>query len=227
MGQKVHPIGFRVGIIEDWRSRWYASKREYGRLLVEDQRIRKVVKANYAFAGISRIDIERTRDRVRIMIYTARPGILIGRKGVELEKLKGMLADSVSGEIDLRILEVEQPELDAQLIAEALAEQLVKRAPFRRAIKKSIDTCRQLGAKGVKIVVSGRLGGAEIARREKATFGSVPLHTLTAKIDYGFGLAKTAWGTIGVKVLIYKGKAELLWHRKIEAGESGPKPERG
>ncbi|GJQ57495.1 MAG: 30S ribosomal protein S3 [Candidatus Scalindua sp. AMX11] len=209
MGQKVCPIGFRIGITEKWRSRWYAGKKDFGKLLVEDQKIRKFIKANYRFAGISKIEIERTRDEeARLILHTSRPGLLIGRKGAEIEKLKERIEKVIGKGVDIKIQEIDKPELEAQLVAEGIAEQLKKRAAFRRTIKKSVDTTFNMGALGVKVQISGRLGGAEIARTEGATAGSIPLHTLRANIDYGFAESFTSYGTIGVKVWIYKGLSE-------------------
>lgn len=210
MGQKVHPTSLRIGITEDWRSRWYAGKKKFGKLLVEDQKIRKYIKKNYRFAGIPKIVIERTRDEeVRVILYTARPGLIIGRKGAEIEKLKDTIEKLVGKTVDIRIQEIDKPELEAQLVAENIAEQLQKRAAFRRTIKKAIDITMGMGAKGVKVQISGRLGGAEIARTEGSTVGSIPLHTLRADIDYGFAESLTKYGTIGVKVWIFKGLVEL------------------
>ena len=210
MGQKVHPTSFRIGITEDWRSRWYAGKKKFGKLLVEDQKIRKYIKKNYRFTGIPKIIIERTRDEeVRVILYTARPGLIIGRKGAEIEKLKDTTEKLVGKTVDIRIQEIDKPELEAQLVAENIAEQLQKRAAFRRTIKKAIDITMGMGAKGVKVQISGRLGGAEIARTEGSTVGSIPLHTLRANIDYGFAESLTKYGTIGVKVWIFKGLIEL------------------
>ncbi|MBC8552650.1 MAG: 30S ribosomal protein S3 [Candidatus Brocadiales bacterium] len=210
MGQKVCPIGFRLGITQNWRSRWYADKKNFGKLLVEDQKIRKYIKKNYRFTGIPKVEIERTRDEgAKIIIYAARPGLIIGRKGSEIEKLKNGIEKIVEKSVDIKIQEVDKPELEAQLVAESIAEQLQKRAAYRRTIKKSVESTMGLGAKGVKIQVSGRLGGAEIARTEGATVGSIPLHTMRANIDYGFAESMTTYGTIGVKVYIYKGLVDL------------------
>jgi len=210
MGQKVCPIGFRLGITESWRSRWYADKKNFGKLLVEDQKIRKFIKNNYRFTGIPKVEIERTRDEgAKIIIYSARPGLIIGRKGSEIEKLKSGIEKIVEKGVDIKIQEVDRPELEAQLVAESIAEQLQKRAAYRRTIKKSVESTMGLGAKGVKVQVSGRLGGAEIARSEGATKGSIPLHTLRANIDYGFAESMTTYGTIGVKVWIYKGLVDM------------------
>ena len=210
MGQKVCPIGFRLGITQNWRSRWYADKKNFGKLLVEDQKIRKFIKKNYRFTGIPKVEIERTRDEgAKIIIYSARPGLIIGRKGSEIEKLKSGIEKIVEKGVDIKIQEVDRPELEAQLVAESIAEQLQKRAAYRRTIKKSIESTMGLGAKGIKVQVSGRLGGAEIARTEGATKGSIPLHTLRANVDYGLAESMTTYGTIGVKVWIYKGLVDI------------------
>ena len=204
MGQKVRPTGFRIGITETWRSSWYANKKDFGILLVEDNKIRKYIKKNYRFAAIPRIDIERTREEACIVLHTARPALVIGRKGAEIEKLKDKVEKLIGRSINIKIKEVNKPELQAQLAAENIAEQLVKRAAFRRVLKKAVDTTMQFGAKGIKVQVSGRLNGAEIARSESMTVGSIPLHTLKADIDYGFAESFTTYGTIGVKVWIYR-----------------------
>jgi len=210
MGQKVHPTSFRIGITENWRSRWYAGKKKFGSLLVEDQKIRKYIKKNYRFTGIPKIEIERTRDEeARVILYAARPGLIIGRKGAEIEKLKDGIRKLVGKMVDIRIQEIDKPELEAQLVAENIAEQLQKRAAFRRTIKRAVDTTMGVGAKGVKVQISGRLGGTEIARTEGATVGRMPLHTLRANIDYGFAESLTKYGTIGVKVWIFKGLKTL------------------
>lgn len=205
MGHKVRPTGFRIGITETWRSNWFATKKDFGNLLVEDNKIRKYIKKNYRFAAIPRIDIERTREEASIILHTARPALIIGRKGSEIEKLKAKLEKLINRSINIKIKEVSRPELESQLVAENIAEQLVKRAAFRKVLKKASDLTMQFGAKGIKVQVSGRLNGAEIARSEKITVGSLPLHTLQANIDYGFAEANTTFGTTGVKVWIYKG----------------------
>jgi small subunit ribosomal protein S3 len=210
MGQKVHPTSLRIGITENWRSRWYAGKKKFGKLLVEDQKIRKYIKKNYRFTGIPKIEIERTRDEeARVILYAARPGLIIGRKGAEIEKLKDGVRKLVGKMVDIRIQEIDKPELEAQLVAENIAEQLQKRAAFRRTMKRAVDTTMGVGAKGVKVQISGRLGGAEIARTEKSAAGSIPLHTLRADVDYGFAESLTKYGTIGVKVWIFKGLKTL------------------
>jgi len=208
MGQKVHPISFRLGITESWRSRWYARKREFGRLVVEDKKIRDHLKAKYAFAGIARIDVERTREEVRVTLHCARPGVIIGRKGVEVEKLRAFLEGIVNSKVDIKIAEISRPELSAQLVAQGISEQLSKRSSFRRAMRKSAEATMDAGAKGVRIRLAGRLGGSDMSRREKLSLGSLPLHTLRAKVDYGFAEAPTAYGHIGVKVWINHGIEE-------------------
>ena len=205
MGQKVNPIGFRLGIVKTWNSRWYADK-EYSKFLHEDLRLKKYLKKKMYHAGISKIEIERAAKRIRINIYAARPGIIIGKKGAEIESLKKDLQKFTSGELFININEVKRPETDAQLIAENVALQLIRRVAFRRAIKRSVGMAMKLGAKGVKVAVSGRLGGAEIARSEWYRDGRVPLHTLRADIDYGLAEAKTTYGIIGVKVWVFKGE---------------------
>ncbi len=202
MGQKVRPTGFRVGIVEDWRSRWYATKREFGDLLIEDTKIRNFVKKKYEFAGIARIEIERTRDQVIVKLHTARPGIIIGRKGQEVDRLKAELEDLTGRRMDLKIVELNTPQRSALLVAEDMAQQLAKRGSFRRVIKRSLDQVMEAGVYGVKVELSGRLGGAEMSRTEKANRGSIPLSTLRKHIDYGYAIARTTTGVIGVKVWI-------------------------
>lgn len=205
MGQKVHPIGFRLGITRTWNSKWFAEK-DFSNLLQEDVRIRRFIKNKLYHAGISRIEIERATNKAKINIYTVRPGIVIGRKGIEIEALKNELNKLTSKEIYINIQEVRKPEIDAQLVAENTALQLVKRVAFRRAMKRSVTTALRFGAQGIKISCAGRLGGAEMARREWYREGRVPLHTLRADIDYGFAEARTTYGIIGVKVWIFKGE---------------------
>ena len=207
MGQKVRPTGFRVGITEDWRSRWYARKKDFGPLLVEDQKIRDAVKKEYGFAGIPRVDIERKTEggEVTVIIRTARPGVIIGRKGAKVDKLKDDLAKITRKKVDLKIQEIDRPELDAQLVAEGVAEQLKKRMSFRRVIKKSIELTMGAGAKGCRIKVAGRLGGHEMARTEHSHEGSIPLTTLRADIDFGYAVAQTTHGSIGVKCWVFRG----------------------
>jgi small subunit ribosomal protein S3 len=205
LGQKVHPLGFRLGINKTWKSRWYADK-AYGQMLHEDLRLRRFIKQRLFHAGISRIEIERTAERVRIFIHTARPGIIIGKKGAEVDKLKSDLVGMTSKEIQLEIVEVRKAELDAQLVAEQVASQLERRVAFRRAMKKAVTSALRLGAKGVRIACAGRLAGAEIARREWYREGRVPLHTLRADIDFGYAESQTTYGLIGVKAWIYHGE---------------------
>ena len=207
MGQKVHPIGFRLGISTDWKSRWYADKL-YKDYIAEDVKIRKLMAKGLERAGISKVDIERTRDRVRIDIHTARPGIVIGRKGAEADRIRGELEKLTGKQVQLNILEVKSPESDAQLVAQAVAEQLSSRVSFRRAMRKSMQSAmKNTMVKGIRVQVSGRLGGAEMSRTEFYREGRVPLHTLRANIEYGFFEARTTFGRIGVKVWIYKGDA--------------------
>jgi len=205
MGQKVIPTGFRLGIVEQWKSRWYADKGRFKEALLEDYKIRKHIKDNYKFAGIPKIEIERKGEELDVTVHTARPGLVIGRKGAEVDKLRGELEGMTGKRMNINITEVSKPELDAQLVAESIAEQLEKRASFRRTMKKSIEMGMQSGADGMKVICSGRLGGSEIARVETQSEGSIPLHTLRAHIDYGFAEARTTYGTIGVKVWINKG----------------------
>jgi len=204
MGQKVHPIGFRLGINKTWNSRWFAEK-EYSELLQEDIRIRTYLKKKLYHAGISKIEIERVGAKIILSVHTARPGIIIGRKGVEIDNLKSEIQKMTSQEVYINIIEVRKPEVDAQLVAENIANQLERRVSFRRAMKRSVSSALKFGAQGIKIACSGRLGGAEMARREWYREGKVPLHTFRANIDYGTAEAKTTYGVIGVKVWIYKG----------------------
>jgi small subunit ribosomal protein S3 len=205
LGQKVHPYGFRLGVIKDWRSRWYAEK-DYAANLQEDLRIRSFVKRRLIHAGVAAVEIERKSNRVHVIIHTARPGIVIGKKGAEIENLKKDLQKFTRKEVSITIQEIRRPETDAQLTAENVAMQLERRVAFRRAMKKTVLSSMKLGAKGIKIHVAGRLGGAEMARSEWYREGRVPLHTLRADIDYGFAEARTTYGKIGVKVWIYKGE---------------------
>ncbi len=205
MGQKVHPYGFRVGIYKNWKSRWFA-ERDYGNLLHEDLEIRKAIKKRLFHAGVSEVEIERFTQRMRLTIFAARPGIIIGRKGVEVERLKKMLSGMTDRQVHINIREIKNPELDAQLQAESIALQLERRVSFRRALKRAQQGTMQAGALGIKVMVSGRLGGAEMSRKEWYREGRVPLHTLRADIDYGFSEARTTYGRIGVKVWIFKGE---------------------
>lgn len=204
MGQKTHPYGFRLGYNKTWHSRWYAED-DYADTLVEDVKLRQQLKDRLAHAGVSEIDIERSGDRMRITIYTSRPGIIIGRKGSEVDKLRDDLVKQLGREVHINIQEVQRPELDAQLVAESIAGQLMRRVSFRRAMRKAMESAFRFGAKGVKIMVSGRLGGHEIARTEWYQEGRLPLHTLKADIDFGLAESKTSWGLIGVKVWVYRG----------------------
>ena len=204
MGQKVHPYGFRLGINRTWRSRWFARK-DYGALLHEDLRLKTMLKNKFAHAGISRIEIERAANKLTIIIFTSRPGIIVGKKGAEIERLKKDLQLLTGRDVNLKIQEISKPELDAQLVAESIAQQLEKRIAFRRAMRRAVDSALRFGAKGIKVRCSGRLNGAEIARSEWYLSGQLPLHTLRADIDYGFAEAYTTYGVIGVKVWIYKG----------------------
>src|SRR3989304_2288481 len=233
MGQKVNPIGFRPGIMIGWKSRWYASKQEFADLLVEDQKIRKYVKGRKdkfgkaLYPSISKIEIERTRDEVKVALFSARPGILIGRKGERVEELQKELQEKTGRRINLKIEEVNRPEVVAQLVAEDIVEQLEKRAGFRRTMKRAIEQTMEAGAKGIKIQISGRLGGAEMARQEKQIAGSVPLSTLRAKIDYGFVEAATAQGNIGVQVWVNQGMYEdQIDGADAQEGQAPKKPKR-
>ena len=209
MGQKVHPIGFRLGFNKTWRSRWYAEK-EYANLLHEDILLKKDLKKRFAHAGVSRVEVERAANKLKISIYTSRPGIIIGRKGQEVDKLKQEIQKKTGKEVFINIQEILKPELDAQLVSESVALQLEKRIAFRRAMRKAVDAALRFGAKGIKVRVSGRLNGAEIARSEWYLHGQLPLHTLRADIDYGLHEARTNFGAIGVKCWIYKGEQDAL-----------------
>jgi small subunit ribosomal protein S3 len=209
MGQKVHPIGFRLGFNKTWRSRWYAEK-EYANLLHEDILLKKDLKKRFSHAGVSRVEIERAANKLKISIFTSRPGIIIGRKGQEVDKLKQEIQKKTGKEVFINIQEILKPELDAQLVAESVALQLEKRIAFRRAMRKAVDAALRFGAKGIKVRVSGRLNGAEIARSEWYLHGQLPLHTLRADIDYGLHEARTNFGAIGVKCWIYKGEQDAL-----------------
>lgn len=208
MGQKVHPSGFRIGVIEPWRSRWY-SKKDFGKFLLEDDQIRKYIFKEYKAASIPRIEIERTGEAVNVIVHTARPGVLVGRKGVRVDQLKEQLKKITGMTCHLTVCEIKRPELEAKLVAELVAEALEKRMAFRRAIKKAIQTTTQAGALGVKVEINGRLGGADMARTAKEREGRVPLSTLQAFVDYGTAEARTTYGIIGVKVWIYKGNIDV------------------
>ena len=210
MGQKIHPTGFRIGITEEWRSRWFAPKAAFAEFLIEDQRIREYVdrKLNRQppYAAVALVEIERTRDEVKVILHTARPGLVIGAKGAEVDKLKGALEDLIDRKINLNIVEIKVPDGNAKLVAEAISEQLKKRGSFRRVMKMRADAAMACGAKGVKIRCKGRLGGSEMGRDETQIRGSIPLHTLQAHVDYGFATCLTKYGTIGVKVWLYHGR---------------------
>jgi small subunit ribosomal protein S3 len=232
MGQKVNPVGFRTGIMIGWKSRWYASKQEFKQLLAEDFKIRKFIKKHpskeYHKAGIDRIEIERTRDEVKVVLYVARPGLIIGKKGQEVELLQEELQNLTGRRVNLKIEEISRPEIMAQLIAEDVGTQLAKRSSFRRTLKRAIEQVMDAGAKGVKIQLAGRLGGAEMARCEKATAGSLPLSTLRAKVDYGFAEAATAQGNIGIQVWVNQGmhEGDATDGVNAEASEAPKKPKR-
>lgn len=221
MGQKINPTGLRIGVIKDWESRWYAKKGEFGDILVEDNKIREFLLELLAPAGVPKVEIERDPKRVRINIFCAKPGIVIGRGGAEIEKLKATVKKMLGGDKDvfINISEIKQPDLNAQLVAENIAAQLEKRVSFRRALKQSIGRTMKAGAKGIKAQVSGRVGGAEIARTEQYHEGTIPLQTIRADIDYGFAEAKTTYGRIGVKIWIYKG--EVLHESRKTKREGG------
>lgn len=232
MGQKVNPIGFRTGVMVGWKSRWYASKQEYAELLYEDLKVRDFIKKHpkkqqYRNAGIDRIEIERTRDEVKVILFVARPGLIIGKKGQEVELLQEELQNLIGRRVNLKIEEIKRPELQAQLVAEDVSNQLSRRSSFRRTIKRAMEQTMDAGAKGIKIRLAGRLGGAEMARIEKQISGSIPLSTLRAKIDYGFTEAKTPQGHIGVQVWVnqgmYEGESDGV---DAEAGQAPKKPKR-
>jgi len=204
MGQKTHPIGFRVGVTRRHDSRWYANKKDFPRLLEQDQQIRKFIKDQFYGAQIPRVEIERSRELVRILVHCAKPGVLIGRKGVKVDQLRQDLARMLDARIQLDIFEINKPELEGQIVAEQIADQLIRRMPFRRTLKKMLELCRERGARGVKLQISGRLGGAEIARTEMQTWGQIPLQTLRADVRYGQATARTNYGTIGIKAWIYR-----------------------
>ena len=221
MGQKVHPHGIRVGVIKDWDSRWFAKKRDFGDTLVEDYNLRKTLKKQLAAAGVPKIEIERDASKVRVHIHCAKPGMVIGKGGSEIEKLRLQCEAMLKKSVVINIVEVKTPDLNAQLVSENIAQQLEKRISFRRAMKQSIGRAMRMGAKGIKVQVSGRLGGAEIARSETYHDGTIPLQTLRADIDYGFAEAATTYGRIGVKVWIYRG--EVLQDNNRSRKEGGNK----
>ena len=231
MGQKVNPVGLRLGINRTWDSRWFADGRDYGRLLHEDIKVRRELKKRLGQAGISRIVIERPHKKCRITIYAARPGVIIGKKGADIEKLRKKLGEMTSSDVSLNIVEIRKPEIDARLVAQGIADQLERRIAFRRAMKRAVQSSMRLGAEGIRVVCGGRLGGAEIARTESYREGRVPLHTLRAHIDYAEATAQTTYGTCGVKVWVFKG--EILGHDPMsqerlmmEAQTSGVRPAR-
>ena len=234
MGQKVNPTGFRTGIVAGWKSRWYASKQEFAELLVEDHKIRSFIKnrkdrgGKPVYPAIAKIEIERTRDEVKVVLYSARPGVLIGRKGERVEELQNDLQARTGRRINLKIEEINRPELIAQLVAEDIGEQLARRSGFRRTMKRAMEQTMDAGAKGIKIQLAGRLGGAEMARREKQMSGSIPLSTLRAKIDYGFTEAKIAQGHIGIQVWINQGlySEDEIDGVDAQAGQASKKPKR-
>jgi len=216
MGQKVNPYGFRLGITTDWKSRWFADRKDYGRFVIEDSKIREYIMGQLPNAAISRIEVERTRDRLRVDVHTARPGIVIGRRGAEADKLRaGLTAITGNNKVQLNIQEIKEPELDAALIAQGIADQLAGRVAFRRAMKRAVQNAQKAGALGIRVQCSGRLGGSEMARTEWYREGRVPLHTLRADIDFGFREARTTAGRIGVKVWLYKG--EILPYKSVMA----------
>ena len=231
MGHKVHPTGIRLGIAKDWNSKWYANKREYAGYLAADLKVREMLREKLAQAGISKIQIERPAKTARVTIHTARPGVVIGKKGEDIEKLRKQVSDMMGVPAHINVAEVRKPELDAQLVAESIAQQLERRIMFRRAMKRAVGNAMRLGALGIKVNVAGRLNGAEIARSEWYREGRVPLHTLRADIDYGFAEAKTTYGIIGIKTWIYKGEvfdlAAASAESKDERREGEGRRERG
>jgi small subunit ribosomal protein S3 len=220
LGQKVHPKGLRIGIIKDWDAKWFADKKEFPDLLLEDVKIRDYLKKKLYATGMSRVEIERAANRLKVTIYTAKPGMVIGRGGAGVEDLRKQVEALTGKQVALNIVEVKSTELDAQLVAENIASQLEKRVSFRRAMKQAVSRAMRLGAKGCKVRISGRIGGAEMARREKDVEGTVPLHTLRADIDYGFAEATTTYGKIGIKVWIYKGQVLPEKQEKVKAAVS-------
>lgn len=228
MGQKVHPKGLRIGIVKDWDTRWYANKQNFSALLVEDVKIRKYVKKALYNSGVSRIEIERFANRIRVIVHTAKPGMVIGKQGAGINDLQKALETLTGKSVSVNVVEVRVPEVDAQLVAESIAQQLERRIAFRRATKQAVQRAMRAGAKGIRITVSGRLGGAEIARTEGAKDGTVPLHTLRADIDYGFAEANTTYGKIGVKCWVYAGdKVAPVGQERRERGERSRGGRRG
>lgn len=229
MGQKVSPTGFRMGITLDWLSRWYApSKQVYGECLIEDEQVRRHIEQRLnrqpPHAGIAKVEIERTREEVKVILHTARPGLVIGPRGAEVEKIRGALEDLTGRKVNVEVIEITVPDLDAQLVGEAIAEQLRRRASFRRIMKQRCEAAIGAGAKGIKIIVSGRLGGSEMARQETQIMGSIPLQTLQADVDYGYAISRTTYGAIGVRVWIYKG---MFGERKTPEGRAARFGRRG
>lgn len=220
MGHKVSPLGYRVGIVEDWRSHWYAKKKDFSKLLVEDQKIKRFIRKNYSFAAIPKIEIERTGEQLTTVIHTARPGVLIGRKGAKIDRLVEEIQELTESHVNPpRIIEINKPEIHALLVAENIKEQLEKRASFRRVMKRAAEQVMQAGAEGIKIQISGRLGGAEMARSERIVRGKIPLATIRAKIDYGFIEAFTTYGQLGIKVWIYTGEYPILKKTRTSHGD--------
>ncbi len=224
MGQKTNPTGLRLAVNKDWSSKWFAEKKEFGKLLAEDRKIRELLKSKLEGASVSKIQLERAASRCRITIHTARPGVVIGRKGAEIDKLKEEISKMTGKEVYVDITEIKQPEMDAQLVAENIALQLERRVSFRRAMKKAVQVAMDFGAEGIKIRVGGRLGGAEIARVEKYHQGRVPLHTLRANIDYGFAEAKTVYGKLGIKCWICRGDNPVEKKQVVKPAEAAPVP---
>lgn len=227
MGQKVHPHAFRLGYIKDWTAHWFADKKDFSAFLLEDQKIKKYIKKNLSQAAVANIVVERTSKKARVIIYTARPGIIIGRRGAEIDRLKDELQELTGKEMFIDIKEIKNPNIEAQLIAENIAFQLEKRIPFRRAMKKAVSTCMNSGGGGIKVICSGRLGGSEIARSECYKEGRFPLQTIRADVDYGFTEAKTTYGTIGVKVWVYKGDILPTKDKKKEKDSHGSDAKQG
>ncbi len=223
MGQKVHPYGFRLGVVRNWRSTWYSNKSaEFARLISEDFLLRKELKKRFSGAGVASIDIERAVNKLKIVVHTSRPGVIIGRKGAEIDKLKSEIQRKTGRDVIINIQEIQKPELNAQLQAEQIASQIEKRIAFRRAMRKVTESSRRFGAQGVRVIVSGRLNGAEIARSEQYLEGRMPLHTLRSDIDYGFAEARTTYGVIGIKVWIYKG--DIFSVRRVSSQADSWKP---
>jgi small subunit ribosomal protein S3 len=222
MGQKIHPTGFRLAVTRNWSSRWFANTKHFGATLAEDLRVREYLKKKLAHASVARVTIERPAKNARITIHSARPGVVIGKKGEDIETLRADLRKMMGGDVGLNIEEIRKPEVDAQLVADSIAQQLEKRIMFRRAMKRAMQNAMRLGAQGIKVMSSGRLNGVEIARREWYREGRVPLHTLRADIDYGFSEARTTYGVIGIKVWIFKG--EVMPHNAEPAAAPAPAP---